>query len=202
MPISMPSSPGFIRVKFGLQTNTQRFQSPINRYVQRVSLAGARWTASYSLPRMNRTQLAPWQAFLAQLDGSYNTFYGYDPDAKTPRGVATGTPLVNGASQTGSTLVTDGWTAGVTNILRAGDYFTVNNELKMVTADVSSNGSGQATISFKPALRSSPADNAPLTVTNATCIMALTDDSQMSWASGNRYGFYDELSFSAIEVFS
>lgn len=51
-------------------------------------------------------------------------------------GVATGTPLVNGASQnvtyaaaTGAnwsqSLVTDGWTVSTTNILRAGDVFTI-----------------------------------------------------------------------------
>ncbi|MGB1215821.1 MAG: P22 phage major capsid protein family protein [Pikeienuella sp.] len=50
-------------------------------------------------------------------------------------GVATGTPLVNGASQevtyanaTGAnsqTLITDGWTNSTTGILRAGDVFTI-----------------------------------------------------------------------------
>ncbi|MCU0873152.1 MAG: hypothetical protein MUE50_12505 [Pirellulaceae bacterium] len=52
------------------------------------------------------------------------------------RGVATGTPLVNGAGQAvtyanavgnswSQTLVTDGWTNSTTNILRAGDVFTI-----------------------------------------------------------------------------
>jgi len=51
-------------------------------------------------------------------------------------GVATGTPLVNGANQNvtyanavgsnwSQTLVTDGWTNSTTNILRAGDVFTI-----------------------------------------------------------------------------
>ncbi len=45
-----------------------------------------------------------------------------DPVNTSPRGAATGTPLVKGASQTGNTLTTDGWTTGVTGILKAGDW--------------------------------------------------------------------------------
>lgn len=35
-----------------------------------------------------------------------------------------GTPLVNGASQSGASIVTDGWSSGVTGILKAGDVIT------------------------------------------------------------------------------
>ncbi len=41
-------------------------------------------------------------------------------------GTYTGTPLVNGASQTGSTLVTDGWTSGGAT-LNKGDNFTIGS---------------------------------------------------------------------------
>ncbi len=150
---------------------------------------------------MNRAQVAAWQAFFLQLEGSANTFYGFDPDAINPRGAGGGTPLVNGGSQTGSTLATDGW-PNSTTVLCAGDYFSVNGELKMVTADATTNGSGQVTLNFKPALRSSPVDNSPLTITQASCLMVLMDDSQSMWQSGNRLGFYEGMSFSAYEVFS
>ena len=203
MTISMPAAPGFTRVRFGLETNTQRFESPLTKVTQRKLLAGARWTLTATLPAMNRSDMANWQAFLLQLEGSVNTFYGFDPDARNPRGPATGTPLVNGGSQTGSTLTIDGCTASVTNWMTAGDYFGVNGELKMLTANVNTNGSGQATLNFKPALRNSPADNAALTVRDATCLMTLTDDMQAIWEGrGNRVGFYDPITFSAVEVFS
>ena len=105
---------------------------------------------------------------------------------QTPRGIATGTPLVNGASQTGNTLVTDGWTTGITNIMRAGDYFhfdtpTSKRELKMITADVNSDGGGNATLTFEPPLRESPANNAALVVSSASCIMLLSADSVARW---------------------
>lgn len=195
----MPSSPGFRSSRFGLRANTQTFESPLNRTVQTIELVGARWFASYELPAMKRPQAAAWQAFLMALQGRSGRFFGFDPDARTPRGTGAGTPLVNGGSQTGSSLITDGWSA-LQMVLRAGDYFAVNGELKMVTVDVSSNGAGQATIAFKPSLRASPADNAALTLNNASCTMMLIDDEQAAW-DADQISVYG-LRFSGVEVFS
>jgi len=102
-----------------------------------------------------------------------------------------GTPLVNGASQTGSNLVTDGWTAAAALRLRAGDVFTIAGvfavnpqnrqttgalEQFVVTGNVSSDGAGNATIPIFPAIvtsgafqtvTNSPADNAAITVVGA-----------------------------------
>lgn len=201
MPISMPTRPGFTACRFGLMTHTQTFTSPLSNATQRALLGGAKWMANYSLPAMNRAQMADWQAFILQLEGGVNTFNAYDPDAMTPRGVATGTPLVKGASQTGSTLLVDGLPASLINWLLPGDYFACNGELKMLTQPANTNGSGETTLYFKPALRNSPADNAPLTVNTATCTMVLTDDAQSMWQTGTRIGFYEPFSFSAYEVF-
>lgn len=113
-------------------------------------------------------------------------------------GVNTGTPLVKGASQTSAyadvkttmtqSLITDGWTASQTGILKAGDVFTiadvyaVNPVTKatlpflrqfVVTADADSDGSTNATFTIYPAIITSgafkncsaaPADNAAITV--------------------------------------
>lgn len=104
-------------------------------------------------------------------------------------GVATGTPLVNGASQTGSSLATDGWTNDTTGILLDGDIITlagvnsVNPRSKqdngvlqqfVVTADANSGATtGPATLSISPAITTSgayqtvtasPADDAAITV--------------------------------------
>jgi hypothetical protein len=201
--IYMPSTPGLTHPRFGLVTNTQRFESPLTKNVQRVLLAGSRWQLDGTLPAMNRDQMGLWQAFFLQLEGSANTFWGFDPDGKNPRGPAGGTPLVNGGSQTGSSLIIDGATPSVNGWLLPGDYFSVNSELKMVTSAVNTDGSGNATINFKPALRSSPSDDAALTVRDAACTMILTDDMQAMWnGASNKVGFYEPMTFSAFEVFS
>lgn len=102
-----------------------------------------------------------------------------------------GTPLVNGADQSGNSIVTDGWTAAAASRLGVGDRFTlasvymVNPQSRIsngslqeftVTAPVESDGAGNATIYFNPPLVASgqyqtvnalPADNAALTVVGA-----------------------------------
>lgn len=99
-----------------------------------------------------------------------------------------GTPLVNGAGQSGSTLITDGWTASAALRLNVGDVFTiagvraVNPQNRtstgtlrqfVVTAAFSSNAGGAGNISISPAIVASgkfqtvdaaPADNAVITV--------------------------------------
>lgn len=78
-----------------------------------------------------------------------------------------GTPLTNGAGQTGASLVTDGWTTSVTGLLKAGDVFTIAGVFEInpqnyastgrlqhfvVQEDVDSDGSGNATISISPSI--------------------------------------------------
>lgn len=108
-----------------------------------------------------------------------------------PRG---GTPLVNGATQSGTSLITDGWTAAAASRVKEGDVFTlagvyaVNPQNRVstgvlrqftVTADGSSDGSGNLTISISPSITASgqfqtvdalPADGAALTFVGAASL--------------------------------
>ena len=149
MPIiTLPATPGYQTSSFSLMTNTQRFVSPLDGTSQTRELPGAKWRGTYTLPPMPRAVAAPWLAALAKLRGGANRFKEGDPDCRTARGVATGTPLVNGAAQAGASLITDGWTAGQTGILLAGDYIEFTNgngnaELHLVVADTNSDGAGQ-----------------------------------------------------------
>lgn len=71
-----------------------------------------------------------------------------------------GTVLVNGGSQTGSTLVVD----GISGTPQQGDTFTIAGVQKVyaITSSVTVT-SGGATFAISPALASSPADNAAIT---------------------------------------
>jgi hypothetical protein len=106
-------------------------------------------------------------------------------------GAYAGTGVVNGASQTGSNLVTNGWTASITGLLKLGDVVTaagvnaVNPKNRqstgslqnfVVTANVNSDGSGNATIPVYPPITTtgayqtvtgSPANGAAITVKGA-----------------------------------
>jgi hypothetical protein len=117
---------------------------------------------------------AATRTFLAQLElyyGQQTILDLYHPSQKTMVGIGTGTPLIKGASQTGASITTDGWTINITGILKAGDVLKIAgvNLVYVVTADCNSDGSGNATVSITPPIPTggSPADNAALT-TNAT----------------------------------
>ena len=85
--------------------------------------------------------------------------------ARQTLGTLTGsTPVVNGANQTGSSLITNGW-ANSTLVLKAGDIISVSScdavnpvsfrdtgsfRTFVVTADTTSDGSGNATIPISP----------------------------------------------------
>jgi hypothetical protein len=193
-----PITLAFRASRFGLRANTQSFESPLTRSVQTVELLGARWFATYELPPMRRDQAAAWMAFLVALQGRAGRFYGYDPDCRSPRGTGAGTPRVKGAGQSGSSLATDGWTP-LQTVLKAGDYFAVDGELKMMAADAASDGGGNAALAFKPSLRAAPADNAPLTLEDASCTMMLIDDEQAAWDADQIRVF--GLRFSGVETF-
>lgn len=161
---------------FGLVSNTMTFVSPLSQAVQTIEMPSARWRFSFTMQNLEEADAALLQAFLVQLRGQAGRFYMYNMARTSPRGVGTGTPKVNGASQTGVTLVTDGWTISQTGILKAGDLFSVNGELKMVVADCNSDSGGNATITFEPPLRASPSDNADLTTASPTTTFKLTSD--------------------------
>jgi hypothetical protein len=76
-------------------------------------------------------------------------------------------------------------------------YVTINNQLLQLTADVVSNGSGQATISVAPAVRTSPADNAPIEFKNPYALMYMLEEPTVSVEAGLVYS----TSFSAREAF-
>jgi hypothetical protein len=140
-------------------------------------------------------------SFLTQLRGASGRFYLHHFGRGTPQGTATGVPVINGASQAGNSVVTDGWSNSVTDIVKAGDYLGFNDELHMVTANANSDGSGNATITIEPPMRTSPADDDTITVTDPTCIMRLTDDRQLNQAMSSQMITLGNFTINCIESF-
>ena len=126
------------------------------------------------------------QELLVTIENLFNTgatctltHYLLPGSGKAAHGAGGGTPLVNGADQSGTSLVTDGWTASAAVRMKAGDCFTVAglDVLFRATADISSDGSGNATITIEPPIvaGSSPANNAALTIASATLTAVILD---------------------------
>ena len=153
-------------------------------------------TATY--PPMTRAQFAPIKAFIAKQRGQYESFQVIPPVVSTPQGSPAGSPLVNGASQPGRSIVTDGWNASIT-VFKANDYLKFANHDKVycVTADASSDGSGASTISIEPALITSPANDSAITYTAVPFTVALTTRVQ-EFATNTTGLFEYELDFEEV----
>lgn len=175
-PISFPATPGFTRFQPRHTAAVAVSASPFSFEQQVHAHQGQMWMFDVETAHMDRALGEQWVAALMSLNGRQGTFYLSDPTGATPRGVATGTPLINGAGQTGQTITTDGWTNSVTGILRAGDYIQIGSYLHKVLVDANSNGSGQATLEIWPRLRASPADNATIVVSACKGVFRLASN--------------------------
>lgn len=162
------------------ESNTKTFRSPFNGASQTVRFPGTRWICSLTFNNLTDDKSRRIDALVAELDGEYGRvkIRDWGRNGRAPAG----SPVVSDADQTGMELNTKGWLPGKA-VLMTGDYITVNDELKIVTADVTSSASGSAVISFAPMLRSSPAANAPIEVENPFGIFKLKDNQQ---GTGNR----------------
>jgi len=182
---------------WSLVSNTQTFTSPLNGTTQTAALPGARWEATLTYTNRDGVEGKKLQAFLTALRGRAGRFY-LSPHDSTPNGTAAGSGVVNGASQTGGSLITNGWTINQPLLFATGDYIEVNGELKQVSADVASDGAGNATITFSPDLNQSPPNGAQIISTNPRAVMRLSDDDQSRWSFQSPVIY--AISFSCVEA--
>lgn len=132
----------------------------------------AAWYMQVQLRPMKNDEARAWRGALAALSRMANYFLLAPPDYRGP--VYSGpSPSVDGSGQIGFSLNISGASANTT-ILLAGEYFTVNGELKVVTYDCVSNGVGDATVVFEPPLRQSPVDATPLVLDEPKCKFRLS----------------------------
>ncbi len=157
------SLPAPARFKRRLVTNTRVFESSLTGAIQTASRGGEHWELDVDWIILSAGDYADIIAFFARLNGAEHrvTFAEFK---HTQRGAYGGTPLVQGASQTGVDLVCDGASFGITDWCKAGDFISYDTQARMVTADASSDGAGNVTIPIIPAIRTSPANNDPVNV--------------------------------------
>lgn len=174
---TFPSTPAPSKLTVTASFGTLQDRTPSGR--RNVRQLGAHlWELACVFPdTMGRDQFMPIMGFLMEQEGRFETFTFLAPGLAEPRGAATGTPLVNGATQTGKTLVTDGWAINTLQ-MRIGDIFKLTGSPKvyMVTQEATSDGSGNLTLNFRPGLIVSPADGENLVVTSVPFTVQLKED--------------------------
>jgi hypothetical protein len=176
--------------------------NPFTGQQQFYDWGGAVLEASISMPPLTHVQAQNWIAFLLSLKGTANVFQFGDPLAQAPQaGVVGGTPVVNGAGQTGRTLNTKGWPAPAFGpypyVLRPGDWLQIGYRLyRNLTSKIISDpgGVGLVTLDIWPPLREPPADGDAIIVTNTLGLWRLKSN-QRKWSitESRFYGLQFEI---------
>lgn len=142
--------------QFGLERQDQMLQSFSGKEVA-IQQRPAYWTFTIPvLPRSNE-EAKKWRAVMVELANMSNSFEATPPGYKgSAYSRAGGSPIaVNGGGQLGREIAYSGADASAV-VFEPGEYFSVNGELKIVTAQSSSNASGEGVVEFEPALRNPP----------------------------------------------
>lgn len=154
--LSWPQSIVPASLSWQLVSNSKTFTSTFTGSVQTVRFPGSRWRCSMSFNNLTDEQARVLEALVAELDGESGRVKISDwaRSGLTQRGK----PKVSQPNQSGKLLESKDWLPN-SIVLRIGDYITVNDELKRVTANVISDAQGNATIPIAPILRYAPTVN-------------------------------------------
>jgi hypothetical protein len=137
----------------------------------------------------------PWRAFLMRLKGPANSFRLRVACSQH----SFNNPTVRSGAGDGNTLPKQGFRPGST--LAAGQYLTVplpsgHERLVMLTADLTADGSGQATATFIPSLDETPVAGAAVETIDPWALVALPD-ARNGWAISDGVS---EFQFTADEA--
>lgn len=146
------------------------------------------WYVQASWNKITEAEVAALESWFGKIKGMGGRFNFGPPHRSIARGAAKTlgafVPRVNGANQTGSSLITDGWPLSTSNLLLEGDYIAFDNplgnrELKIITANASSDASGNMTLTLGEPIRRSPADNALVITAAPSCTMLMSADDKL-----------------------
>ena len=201
-PLTMPTSPSnFVTSEWRIIRTVAVSQSPFTYAQQVAKYTGSVWQTTVTLPPMKRADAGAWQSFLMQLNGRFGTFLLGDPDGKTIQGSATGTMSATADHSIGAYDITvDGLNASQTTAFKKGDYVQfgsgATSKLHMIVADISTNGSGQATLQIEPPLKTAISNDDVVVYASTKAVMRM-DANDLGW-NANNVSLYG-ISFSCTE---
>lgn len=158
-----------------------------------TSFPKARWGVSFNVITLRPENRGQTIAAMTRLSSFKNWIELTPPNYSGSE--YTGAITVAGGAQIGTTINIA--SAAETTVLKAGDWFSVNGELKMVIEDCVTDAQGLGTIEFEPSLRNSPA-NATALVTQAPVAKYRLTNPEAAWAISQ--GGYTAVQFDCVEV--
>jgi len=160
-------------------------------------------------PQLDASYYSAWEVFFMKMNGGQGTCLFGLPLRSSARGIyssGSDTPVVDSSAspapnQDGDqVLVTTGWRISGTGLLLAGDAIQLGSggsaSVHQVLGDLSSDGSGNATVDIWPRLQRTPSNGAAITVTSPVGLFELSSNvAEFSVEPASVFGF----SFSLIE---
>lgn len=135
--------------------------SPLTGKTRTVGDGGEFWSCTITVRNLKDGYRAELQAFLSRLRGRLHRA-NLPPEVFTQQGTLTAA-AVNGANQTGTSLVCDG-AVPTTGTVKAGDMISVEKRLYMVVTDATA-VAGAITIEVVPPLEGPPANDVAVDLT-------------------------------------
>ena len=136
-----------------------------------------RWAFTISIITSTRaTAYGELMAFIVKQRSGKENFTIIPPELEDARGNISGTVLVNGVHAVGDTTIA---VDDMTGSLKAGDFIKfAHDKIYMVVADVTADGSNEATTIIEPPLTTALADDSSVTYDNVPFTVHLTNDMQ------------------------
>lgn len=150
--------------EWSLKNFTAIHESPFNGEIATQDRDGEHWLLRMAYNDLEGERRHELLAFLYKLNGPQHRFTIKD-FSYVRLGAGGGSPLVQGAGQTGKNLIIDNASISVTDWLKAGDKISVAGLLHSVDEDVNTSGTGVATIIVSPRIFVAPTNNEAVEIT-------------------------------------
>lgn len=200
-PLNFPSALKVNGLTISLLFTNSVTRSNFTQERQAFEWDGQMWTLSYTSPLCTNEIADEFTAFADQLHGSFGTFLLGNYARPLPKGVGGGSPLVDGAGQSGYTLHVKNAPHSLTKWLKKGDHFQYGTGLTArihrLTADADTDSSGNVILEFVPKLRYSPADASAIVYNNPVGLFTMSSNTVTHSVDSD--GFY-HFSFDAQEA--
>lgn len=180
--ITYTTALGISRMAWALPRRDIAFSSPFGS--QSVEVNVPLWEVSITGPSRNDANMGPWKAFLMKLRGKTNQFEVWDVKRPAPLGTMRGTMTLNAEAAQGATTLAIVASGENAKTLVEGDLLGLGSgttqQVVMVTADATSNGSGVISVSVEPPLRNTHAAAAAVTWDKPKALFRATQ-SRFGW---------------------
>lgn len=163
--ITLPTGIGIASQTWGQQRNDIEFRSAFG--AQAMEGSGPLWVSSLTATIQTEAEAGIWQVLLMQLRGRTNQLSLHCLRRPAPLGTMRGTMTLNAEAVQGATTLAIVASGENAKTLLQGDLIGLGSgttqQVVMVTADATSNGSGVISVTVEPPLRNTHAAAAAVT---------------------------------------